>query len=167
MYHRECQRRSNGLARMVPRLREIHVLRDAWTKLNVHPAKIMQVCFSQPTHACILHVCTSAWTWWPLLDCWSSCDIWWSFIRMLLFFDAWWSFIRSVLSYSKSRWWLNYTVTSLKTLHLLMVHLFDVLWSTWLAATCLSENCWVMTGSMPRMSRLLKMSNKVITSPTG
>ena len=44
MYHRECERRSNGLARMIPRLREVHVLRDAWTKLNVHPAKIMQVC---------------------------------------------------------------------------------------------------------------------------
>jgi len=28
---------------MVPRLREAHCLRDAWTKLNVHPAKIMQV----------------------------------------------------------------------------------------------------------------------------
>ena len=60
MYHHECQRRSNGLARMVPHLREIPVLRDAWTKLNVHPAKIMQVCFSQQFHACILHVCTSA-----------------------------------------------------------------------------------------------------------
>ena len=33
MYHHECQRRSNGLARMVPHLREIPVLRDAWTKL--------------------------------------------------------------------------------------------------------------------------------------
>ena len=43
MYHRECER-SNGLARMIPRLREVHVLRDAWIKLNVHPAKIMQVC---------------------------------------------------------------------------------------------------------------------------
>ena len=28
---------------MVPRLREAYVLRDAWTKLNVAPAKIMQV----------------------------------------------------------------------------------------------------------------------------
>ena len=28
---------------MVPKLREVHVLRDSWTKLNVHPAKIMQV----------------------------------------------------------------------------------------------------------------------------
>lgn len=46
MYHRECQRRNNGLARMVPHLREIHVLRDAYTKLNVIPAKIMQVRFT-------------------------------------------------------------------------------------------------------------------------
>ena len=46
MYHRECERRNNGLARMIPHLREVHVLRDAWTKLNVHPAKIMQVCFT-------------------------------------------------------------------------------------------------------------------------
>ena len=45
MYHHEYQRRNNGLARMVPCLREMHVLRDAWMKLNVHPAKIMQVCF--------------------------------------------------------------------------------------------------------------------------
>ena len=43
MYSRECERRSKGSARMVPQLREVYVLRDAWTKLNVHPAKIMQV----------------------------------------------------------------------------------------------------------------------------
>ena len=43
MYSRECERRNNGTARTIPRLREVHVLRDAWTKLNVHPAKIMQV----------------------------------------------------------------------------------------------------------------------------
>ena len=55
MYHRECQRRNNALAQMVPHLREIHVLRDAWTKLNVHPAKIMQVWFT--TVLCVyLHV---------------------------------------------------------------------------------------------------------------
>ena len=35
---------AKGLARSVPKLREIHVIRDAWTKLNVAPAKIMQVC---------------------------------------------------------------------------------------------------------------------------
>ena len=43
MYQRECSRRNKGRARMVPRLREAYILRDAWTKLNVSPAKIMQV----------------------------------------------------------------------------------------------------------------------------
>ena len=43
LYSRECQRRDQGHARMVPKLRETHVLRDAWTKLNVLLAKIMQV----------------------------------------------------------------------------------------------------------------------------
>ena len=43
MYSRECDRRNKGAARMIPRLREVHILRDSWTKLNVHPAKIMQV----------------------------------------------------------------------------------------------------------------------------
>ena len=44
LWQRECARRENGNARMVPKLRESHVLRDSWTKLNVAPAKIMQVC---------------------------------------------------------------------------------------------------------------------------
>lgn len=43
MWYRECERRNRGSARMVPKLREVHVVRDAWTKLNVHPAKILQV----------------------------------------------------------------------------------------------------------------------------
>ena len=43
LYGRELERVSQNLTRMVPRLREAHCLRDAWTKLNVHPAKIMQV----------------------------------------------------------------------------------------------------------------------------
>ncbi len=43
LYLRECELRNKGAARTVPRLREIHLLRDSWTKLNVHPAKIMQV----------------------------------------------------------------------------------------------------------------------------
>ena len=46
LYARECQRRDSGQARMVPKLREVHILRDLWTKLNVAPAKIMQVCSS-------------------------------------------------------------------------------------------------------------------------
>ena len=43
LYSRECSRRDSGSARMVPKLRESFVLRDSWTKLNVMPAKIMQV----------------------------------------------------------------------------------------------------------------------------
>ena len=43
LYKRELVRVHNNQARMVPRLREAHCLRDSWTKLNVLPAKIMQV----------------------------------------------------------------------------------------------------------------------------
>ena len=43
MFKRECQRISKGLTRMVPMLRESHIIRDAWTMLNVTPAKVMQV----------------------------------------------------------------------------------------------------------------------------
>lgn len=43
LYRRELERATNNQARMVPRLREAHCLRDSWTKLNVLPAKIMQV----------------------------------------------------------------------------------------------------------------------------
>ena len=43
LYERELKRVSQSQTRMVPRLKEAHCLRDAWTKLNVHPAKIMQV----------------------------------------------------------------------------------------------------------------------------
>ena len=57
LYFRECQRRDQGHARMIPKLREVHVLRDAWTKLNVLPAKIMQVGFH-----CILYTCVAIWT---------------------------------------------------------------------------------------------------------
>ena len=45
MYKHEIERRNLGAARMVPRLRESYVLHDAWTKLNVAPAKVMQVRF--------------------------------------------------------------------------------------------------------------------------
>ena len=43
LYARDCQRVSNGLTRMVPKMKESYIIRDAWTKLNVAPAKIMQV----------------------------------------------------------------------------------------------------------------------------
>ena len=44
---RECGRADRGVARMVPKLREVHIIRDSWTKLNVTPAKIMQVGVSE------------------------------------------------------------------------------------------------------------------------
>jgi len=43
MFAWEYQRRDDGHARMVPKLCEVHIIRDSWTKLNVFPAKIMQV----------------------------------------------------------------------------------------------------------------------------
>jgi len=46
MYQCEVGRAKQQLTRMVPRLKEVHVVRDAWTKPNVSPAKIMQVYFS-------------------------------------------------------------------------------------------------------------------------
>ena len=47
LWQRECARRENGNARMVPKLRESHVLKDSWTKLNVASAKIIQVSATQ------------------------------------------------------------------------------------------------------------------------
>jgi len=44
-YSREVDRARKQQTRMIPRLKEVHVIRDAWTKLNVSPAKIMQVCY--------------------------------------------------------------------------------------------------------------------------
>ena len=43
MYKWEVNRAKQQLTRMVPCLKEVHCVRDAWTKLNVSPAKIMQV----------------------------------------------------------------------------------------------------------------------------
>ena len=41
VYKQELARVDQGCTRMVPRLKEALCLCDAWTKLNVHPAKIM------------------------------------------------------------------------------------------------------------------------------
>ncbi len=43
MWLRECERLNTGVARRVPKLLPSYIERDAWTKLNVAPAKIMQV----------------------------------------------------------------------------------------------------------------------------
>ena len=43
MWEREKARRDNVQIRTVPNLIQAYIERDAWTKLNVKPAKIMQV----------------------------------------------------------------------------------------------------------------------------
>lgn len=43
MWERECTRAEHGIMRKVPKLLPSFIERDAWTKLNVAPAKIMQV----------------------------------------------------------------------------------------------------------------------------
>ena len=44
MWQRELSRAERGLMSAVPKLTEHHIHRDSWTRLNVAPAKIMQVC---------------------------------------------------------------------------------------------------------------------------
>ena len=43
MWEREKTKRDGGQVRDVPGLIESYIERDSWTKLNVKPAKIMQV----------------------------------------------------------------------------------------------------------------------------
>ena len=43
LFEREVKRARDGVPRRVPGLRESYVHRDIWTRLNVKPAKIMQV----------------------------------------------------------------------------------------------------------------------------
>ena len=45
MYRREISRIRAGQCSRVPKLKENHIRRDSWTRLNVLPSKIMQVCF--------------------------------------------------------------------------------------------------------------------------
>jgi hypothetical protein len=44
MYQREVERIRAGQVTRVPKLRESFVVRDSWTRLNVMPFKVMQVC---------------------------------------------------------------------------------------------------------------------------
>jgi hypothetical protein len=50
MWDREKDRRDNKQIRLVPGLVHSFIERDSWTKLNVKPAKIMQV--GAPTKQC-------------------------------------------------------------------------------------------------------------------
>ena len=43
VFAEDLERAENGLSRKVPGLKYAHVYRDNWTRLNVRPAKIMQV----------------------------------------------------------------------------------------------------------------------------
>lgn len=43
VYQMDLKRAKSGLTRRVPGLKYSHVVRDSWTRLNVLPAKIMQV----------------------------------------------------------------------------------------------------------------------------
>ena len=43
LWERECTRIREGKIRKVPKLQPSYIERDSWTKLNVAPAKIMQV----------------------------------------------------------------------------------------------------------------------------
>ena len=44
-YYRDQERANQNLARRVPGLKFSFIVRDNWTRLNVLPAKIMQVSF--------------------------------------------------------------------------------------------------------------------------
>lgn len=48
LWQREMKRSEAGIMMVVPRLKSSYVFRDSWTRLNVTPARIMQVC----PHAC-------------------------------------------------------------------------------------------------------------------
>ena len=43
VFRADLFRAKNGLSRQVPKLKHSYTVRDAWTRLNVSPAKIMQV----------------------------------------------------------------------------------------------------------------------------
>lgn len=44
VYKADMRRARNGQSRLVPKLKFSYIVRDSWTRLNVLPAKIMQVC---------------------------------------------------------------------------------------------------------------------------
>ena len=43
MYEREMNRIKCGQVTRVPKLKQSHIIRDSWTRLNVLPSKVMQV----------------------------------------------------------------------------------------------------------------------------
>ena len=55
LFARELRRINDRQPRRVPGLRESYVYRDIWTRLNVKPAKIMQVIITSQ----LVNICTS------------------------------------------------------------------------------------------------------------
>lgn len=45
MYARELERMKAGQTTRIPKLKESHIIRDSWTRLNVLPSKVMQVMY--------------------------------------------------------------------------------------------------------------------------
>ena len=43
MYKRELESMQAGQATRVPKLKQSHIIRDSWTRLNVLPSKVMQL----------------------------------------------------------------------------------------------------------------------------
>ena len=66
MWAREKERRDNDLIRIVPGLLQSFIERDAWTKLNVKPAKIMQVSY--------LFLCIHVFYTYTVEHVWSDCS---------------------------------------------------------------------------------------------
>ena len=48
--------RAQGISRRVPGLKYSHVVRNSWTRLNVLPAKIMQVCSAAYVCDCGIYI---------------------------------------------------------------------------------------------------------------
>lgn len=46
MYHRDMTRIKAGQCSRIPKVKESHIVRDSWTRLNVLPSKVMQVIMS-------------------------------------------------------------------------------------------------------------------------
>ena len=44
VYRVDLMKAKNGQTRRVPKLKYSYIVRDSWTRLNVLPTKIMQVC---------------------------------------------------------------------------------------------------------------------------
>ena len=57
VYNDEMERAKQNVMRRVPGLKRSHVYRDVWTRLNVAPAKIMQVINDKPHYPFSIKFC--------------------------------------------------------------------------------------------------------------